>query len=1026
MNKRLPLQRKLLASLIRTAVFSAAFVPAISWAQTSDANLRGKAPANAEITAKNVATGAVRRTKAAADGSYALVGLSPGSYVIDAGPGTERTVTLSVASTATLDLEAGAAPTAPTGTTTTLEGVSVTAANLVEVKTSEVGGTISLKQIQTIPQVSRNFLEFADTIPGMAFTVDSQGNTSLRGGAQNTSSTNVYIDGVGQKQYVKEGGVSGQFASQGNPFPQLGIGEYKVITSNYKAEYEQVSSAAVTAETKSGGNEFHGEVFGTYTDQNWRAETPAEKNAGKQTPSEDKEYGFAIGGPIIQDAMHFFFTYEAKRFDTPITVTPGTTPGGVDVVSLLPANIQSQFGPAGLPFDEDLYFGKIDWELSDRDRFELSSKVRKEDQTQNVGVGVAASAGIDTTNNDTRIDGRWQHSADNWYNEVLLSYEKAFNDPSSFSLGNGAVYTYGPTNDASIITTGPASPLATQHKGQQGESIADNLTFNNLNWYGDHTVKMGLKFKDVKLTAQDAELNNPQFYYNVDQTGTDTTPYKVFFPASAPGLSPVSTSKNKQFGTYIQDDWAVNDNLTLNLGVRWDYEDSPAYLNYVTPADVVAAFQKPNPDSTAPAGQTYAQALALGGVNVNNYISNGNNRSAQKNEWQPRVGFSYDLNADEQHVVFGGAGRSYDRDLFDYLQLEQTKQALSEFTYYFMDPVTGACHNNSTPCIAWDPKYLNGLENLTPLVQANTVGKEVDLINNNIKAPYSDQFSLGMRNKVGDWNTSAAVAHIISKDGFVFTLGNRYPDGAFWHSCGATCNSQPWGNGVPGFGNLIIGDNGIETKTNQVLLSAEKPYTKESGWYASLAYTYTDAQQNRDITQHYSFDQETIQQYPFIDSNAAPRHRFVGVGSVDGPWDMTYTAKLTLATPIPNNGFLNYNYPITAPNGANNLPIAGTPSGGGNVNDPNAIGPKKFLFGGDIFGYRTVDFSINKNFVLTETMALYLRLDILNAFNYHNYSDYITNYGSNGVLNQFPVSYNKIGNITYVPREYKFTMGFRF
>ena len=59
-------------------------------------------------------------------------------------------------------------------------------------------------------------------------------------------------------------------------------------------------------------------------------------------------------------------------------------------------------------------------------------------------------------------------------------------------------------------------------------------------------------------------------------------------------------------------------------------------------------------------------------------------------------------------------------------------------------------------------------------------------------------------------------------------------------------------------------------------------------------------------------------------------------------------------------------------------------------------------------------------------MSLYLRFDILNIFNYHNYSDYITNYGGNGVLNPFPVSYNKYGNITFVPREYKFTLGFRF
>ena len=90
-------------------------------------------------------------------------------------------------------------------------------------------------------------------------------------------------------------------------------------------------------------------------------------------------------------------------------------------------------------------------------------------------------------------------------------------------------------------------------------------------------------------------------------------------------------------------------------------------------------------------------------------------------------------------------------------------------------------------------------------------------LNNKLKAPYSDQFSLGMRNKVGDWNTGATVTRVISHDGFVFTLGNRYPNGDFFQN-----NSQPWGNGVPGFGSLIIGNNGIETTTTQVLLSAEQ------------------------------------------------------------------------------------------------------------------------------------------------------------------------------------------------------------
>src|SRR5205085_5969732 len=177
---------------------------------------------------------------------------------------------------------------------------------LAEVRTSEIGTIVSQQQIETVPQLTRNFLEFADTVPGMQFKVDAAGNSSLQGGAQNASSVNVYIDGVGQKNYVKEGGVSGQFFTQGNPFPQLAIGEYKVITSNYKAEYDQITSAAITAETKSGTNRFEGNVVGTFTSDKFRARTPSEIAADEKTPSKDKEFGISFGGPIIQDVMHFF------------------------------------------------------------------------------------------------------------------------------------------------------------------------------------------------------------------------------------------------------------------------------------------------------------------------------------------------------------------------------------------------------------------------------------------------------------------------------------------------------------------------------------------------------------------------------------------------------------------------------------------------------------------------------------------------------------------------------------------------
>jgi hypothetical protein len=112
------------------------------------------------------------------------------------------------------------------------------------VRTSEVGKTVSLQQIQTTPQVSRNFLEFADAVPGMIFTRDAKGNTRCAAVRHQLRRHQRLHRRCGPEELRQGGGVAGQSGSAGNPFPQLAIGEYKVISGNYKAEYGQVSSAA--------------------------------------------------------------------------------------------------------------------------------------------------------------------------------------------------------------------------------------------------------------------------------------------------------------------------------------------------------------------------------------------------------------------------------------------------------------------------------------------------------------------------------------------------------------------------------------------------------------------------------------------------------------------------------------------------------------------------------------------------------------------------------------------------------------
>ncbi|MFC6840158.1 TonB-dependent receptor [Xanthomonas theicola] len=1001
--------RSLLCCALASCLFTA--MPAL--AQSSSATLRGQvaaAQAGTEVTVTNTATGSVRRAQVAANGNYTIVGLPPGTYTVEAN-GVSRTVTLQVASSSTVDLDAGTTA-APGGAATTLDTVTVTAPpTLKDVKTSEVGNVVSLHQIQQLPQATRNFLEFADTVPGMVFTVDGSGNTKLRGGASNASAGNLYIDGVGQKSYVRSGGIAGQSDTQGNPFPQLAIGEYKVITSNYKAEYGQISGAAITAATKSGSNQFHGEAFYRYTDQDLRDKRPDEEKNGK-IDSQTKEYGFALGGPIIQDRMHFFVAYEGKENVVPKSVQAQAN--ALPYVGFLPSNLSSQYGAANLPFTEDLFFGKIDFEPTDRDRIELSALYRDETQIANIGGFSTPEQAVDKINKDKRSNLRWQHSGDNWFNELIVGTEDSKNNPTARNFGNGIRYIYlsprANSNDIDeypFLLTGPAGGLSVQRKSQKGWFLQNDLTFTSFEWHGEHTIKMGVSYKDVKLIAQDAAAVNPQFAYAVDANGVAATPYRVDFvgPYNVPGQKATVESPSRQYGIYIQDDWAATDKLMINAGVRYDYEDTPAYTRFRHPQAFVDALYGDDPD--LPGQQPWANRLLPSGIDVADYISTGHNRKNFKDAWAPRLGFSYDLFGDERAVLHGGAGRSYDRNLFEQLALETSKGALAPVAVYFQNPATGTCYKADRICTAWDPRYLNGVGQLTSIPGVSGNG-EMFMFNNKLKTPYSDQYSIGISNQVGDWFTDMTFQRVLSYDGFVMSLINRYPDGSYFQN-----GSIPWGEPVPGYQNTIIGDNGLEQRSSQVLLSAEKPYTKESGWGLTLAYTHTSARQNRQIDEPYALDKATIHDYPFVKSNAVAAHRFVASGSIDGPWGVTFGAKVVLATPEPINTIACYGK-VDA-DGGTCQQIGVVPPGSG-----------KFLLGGKIWRYRTVDFQASKDFTVYNDFKLSARINLLNAFNFKNYASYVYNgFGSNGRLDP-NITINKTGDISYVPRTVTFEIGAKF
>src|SRR5205085_6624625 len=132
---------------------------------------------------------------------------------------------------------------------------------------------------------------------------------SFAGDAQNPEQTNVFIDGVSNKNDVLQGGLAGQDTSRGNPFPQSAVQEFRVITQNYSAQYDHASSAIITAVTKSGGNQLNGQAFVYYQPKAWVA--PPKKNFQFNTLTTNPSYrryqpGISIGGPIMKDRLNFF------------------------------------------------------------------------------------------------------------------------------------------------------------------------------------------------------------------------------------------------------------------------------------------------------------------------------------------------------------------------------------------------------------------------------------------------------------------------------------------------------------------------------------------------------------------------------------------------------------------------------------------------------------------------------------------------------------------------------------------------
>ena len=914
------LQRHALAAAVVLALGGAA------QAQLSTATIAGQvtsaqAPAKAGLVvlATNLANGNTQRTTTRADGSYVLAGLAPGQYQLSIAGQKSQTITLAIGETAAVNLAVGG------GQQVTIVGTL----GRKDVRNSEVGTNVSPRAINALPQVTRNFLAFADLAPGARFDVEND-MAIVRGGAQDRNNINVYIDGVSQKNNILRGGALGMDSSRGNPFPQSAVAEYKVITQNYKAEFDQVSSTAITAVTKSGTNTLHGEAFYDYTSDSLTAKNPQEKlnaaNGNPRVPFTQKQYGLSLGGPIKQDVAHFFIAAEFKDIAKPRSLSLANVNPPVPAAGLGNTFLGYQ-GSYNQRFKQPLLaLGKLDFELGNDQHLDLTLRLRKEDDF------IAEDANLSAPGNDKtrrteeqRLDLRHTLTRDQFVNEARVGYELYRWNPRSVSNSPLIVWYTSATDTANgnaehaFLKTG-GSPDE-QDRKQTGFLLQNDFTYTGL---AGHTLKTGAKLKlmeyDLGGTSRSVDILHQLIDKDTGQIVPDPANPTVDWFRREAAIAPVGVKyKNNQVGLYLQDDWRVNSQLELNLGVRWDFETNPLNNSYSTPAALVAALNKPDITryGIAPAaGQTYAQSLAKGGIDINDYIATGSNRKKFYGALAPRLGFSYDLRGDRNTVVYAGYGRAYDRAMANYAldELQRSKGTGDQF-----------------------------------------------MIRNDYKAPYSDQFSLGLRQAVDVWNTEVGVTHTHAKNQFNWFAGDRDPNGGW----GPRANSidPNWGAGPQGYGMLILGDFVTQQKTTAVFLRADKPYTNESGWTAGLTYTYSDGK-----TTHRDWNDDIFNwSYGkpgatggWYKSKLVERHRLVATGLTDKllPWNITLAGKLTLGSGLPRR--------VTA------CPVSWDACGS---------------FYGDPASFRQVDMALSKGIKLPFG-EVSLRLDVLNLFNTVNWNQY--------------------------------------
>ncbi|MCU0647556.1 MAG: carboxypeptidase regulatory-like domain-containing protein [Gemmatimonadaceae bacterium] len=843
--------------LCATVLAIAALVPRAE-AQTSTGSIRGYVTATdgspatgTTLSARNTQTGLTRSTVANDRGFYVLAGLPPGEYELTArrvglSPKSRR-VTVGIGQAVPLDLRLDDAA-------TTLSTVAVNADRMAEMRTSEVATNVTTEQIKNLPSVDRNFLGFAALAPGVRITGDrSEGTTKTFAANQApAAAVNVFIDGASQKSDVLPSGVAGQEASRGNPFPLNAVGEFRVITQNFKAEYQKASSAIITATTQSGTNTWRSNLFSYFQTRDFIALDSFQRRNRVQNPATFRVGAFnrqlvggSTGGPLIKDKLFFFGAMEMNLQNRVNVIAFPNTAG----LNQLTPDVRQRFlsleGTGASPFRSYLPFAKLNWTPGEKTNYELSYSGRFETDVRDFGGTRPLEAAENVRNATHNVNAKRTWAGNNGLHETLLNvsyldWNPTPANPDLLPIVYDGIGRFGGRDGGG------------QTFQQTRVSLRHDFTWSNIRWAGDHVVKIGANYDRLAYRVQKSFFRTPVYRYN--SANSFAFPWTASIATGTADL-PLD---NDQIGGYIQDDWSPLRALTLNLGLRYDYESNMFDRSFVT----------------APAiRQVMDTILRNRGFNPSDYFNDGNGRRPFTRAFQPRVGFSYSLGKSQATTIFGGYGLFYDR--FNYNLSLDERDRLQRQTRTLQFSADGLPRGGS-PTIQWRPSLLNP-DSLRAFAASGAAGRpEVFLIQNDLELPRSDHINLGVRHLWRGTEYSVTYGQVNSQNGFAFIFGTR-------NAAGGCCVS------VAPYQNLLLSTTDSRVWYQNVAFRVDHPYQNRGrekwNWGGGVTWTVQHAEQQGVWGgDFFALDFPSIARYPRSPTPQSVRNLFVGNFILDVPY----------------------------------------------------------------------------------------------------------------------------------------------